>query len=75
MVSVLGVVVRTESEQGVEQLKRVAADHVNDTTDLTYLTWPLDQGCYVGMDRYPGLSHGMAIRLGRIAGLNAASQK
>jgi predicted metal-dependent phosphotriesterase family hydrolase len=74
MVSVLGEVVRTESEQGVE-LKRVAIDHVNDTTDLKYLTWPLDQGCCLGMDLCPGLSHGMAIHFGRIAGLNAASQK
>jgi len=41
-------------EEGVD-LKRVAVDHVNDTTDLEYLTWLLDQGCYLGMDRYPGL--------------------
>jgi phosphotriesterase-related protein len=42
-------------EEGVD-LKRVAVDHVNDTTDLEYLTWLLDQGCYLGMDRYPGLN-------------------
>jgi phosphotriesterase-related protein len=41
-------------EEGVD-LKRVAVDHVNDTTDMEYLTWLLDQGCYLGMDRYPGL--------------------
>jgi phosphotriesterase-related protein len=29
-------------------------DHSNDTTDLEYLTWMLDQGCYLGLDRYPG---------------------
>ena len=29
-------------------------DHSNDTTDLEYLMWMLDQGCYLGMDRYPG---------------------
>jgi phosphotriesterase-related protein len=37
-------------------LKRVAVDHVNDTTDLEYLNWLLEQGCYLGMDRYPGLN-------------------
>jgi phosphotriesterase-related protein len=43
------------SDEGVD-LKRVVVDHVNDTTDLEYLTWLLDQGCYLGMDRYPGLN-------------------
>jgi len=42
-------------EEGVD-LKRVAVDHVNDTTDIEYLTWLLDQGCFLGMDRYPGLN-------------------
>jgi phosphotriesterase-related protein len=42
-------------EEGVD-LKWVAVDHVNDTTDLEYLTWLLDRGCYLGMDRYPGLN-------------------
>ncbi|MGD0780045.1 MAG: phosphotriesterase-related protein [Dehalococcoidales bacterium] len=42
-------------EEGVD-LKRVAVDHVNDTTDLEYLNWLLEQGCYLGMDRYPGLN-------------------
>jgi len=42
-------------EEGVD-LNRVAVDHVNDTTDMEYLTWLLDQGCYLGMDRYPGLN-------------------
>lgn len=40
-------------EEGVT-LDRVKMDHSNDTTDLEYLTWMLDQGCYLGMDRYPG---------------------
>lgn len=40
-------------EEGVD-LRRVAVDHSNDTTDLEYLTWLLEQGCYLGMDRYPG---------------------
>jgi len=40
-------------EEGVD-LTRVKVDHSNDTLDLDYLTWLLDQGCYLGMDRYPG---------------------
>jgi len=54
----LGQVARQQlailKEEGVD-LNRVAVDHVNDTTDMEYLTWLLDQGCYLGMDRYPGL--------------------
>jgi len=42
-------------EEGVD-LSRVAVDHVNDTKDMEYLGWLLDQGCYLGMDRYPGLN-------------------
>jgi phosphotriesterase-related protein len=42
-------------EEGVD-LKRVAVDHVNDTRDMEYITWLLEQGCYLGMDRYPGLN-------------------
>jgi len=40
-------------QEGVD-LKRVKVDHSNDTTDVEYLTWLLEQGCYLGMDRYPG---------------------
>jgi phosphotriesterase-related protein len=40
-------------EEGVD-LTRVKIDHCNDTTDLEYLKWILDQGCYLGLDRYPG---------------------
>ena len=40
-------------EEGVD-LKRVKMDHSNDTTDVEYLIWLLEQGCYLGMDRYPG---------------------
>lgn len=40
-------------EEGVNP-KRIKMDHSNDTTDLEYLTWLLEQGCYLGMDRYPG---------------------
>ena len=44
-------------EEGVN-LKRVKLDHSNDTCDTEYLTWILEQGCYLGMDRYPGHSAG-----------------
>ena len=40
-------------EEGVD-LSRVKMDHSNDTTDIEYLTWILEQGCYLGLDRYPG---------------------
>jgi phosphotriesterase-related protein len=42
------------SEEGVD-LKRVKFDHSNDTTDVEYLTWLMEQGCYIGLDRYPGM--------------------
>jgi len=41
------------NEEGVDP-KRVKLDHSNDTTDVEYLTWLLEQGCYLGLDRYPG---------------------
>ena len=40
-------------EEGVP-LHRVKMDHSNDTTDIEYLVWMLDQDCYLGLDRYPG---------------------
>ena len=40
-------------EEGVG-LTRVKIDHSNDTTDTDYLKWILDQGCFLGLDRYPG---------------------
>jgi phosphotriesterase-related protein len=40
-------------EEGVDP-SRVKLDHSNDTTDINYLTRLLEQGCYLGMDRYPG---------------------
>lgn len=40
-------------EEGVP-MNRVKLDHSNDTTDLEYLFWVLDQGCFLGLDRYPG---------------------
>ena len=41
-------------EEGVD-LKRVKVDHCNDTMDIEYLLLLLEQGCYLGLDRYPGL--------------------
>jgi phosphotriesterase-related protein len=40
-------------DEGVD-LRHVKVDHSNDTTDIEYLTWILEQGCYLGLDRYPG---------------------
>ncbi len=40
-------------EEGVDP-KRVMMDHSIDTTDVEYLLWLLEQGCYLGVDRYPG---------------------
>jgi len=40
-------------DEGVN-LKHVKVDHANDTTDVEYLTWMLELGCYLGLDRYPG---------------------
>ena len=42
-------------EENVD-LGRVKIDHSNDTTNVEYLTWLLEQGCWLGMDRYPGRS-------------------
>jgi len=40
-------------EEGVD-LTRVKIDHCNDTADTEYLEWILEQGCFLGLDRYPG---------------------
>lgn len=40
-------------DEGVD-LKHVKVDHCNDTTDVEYLISLLDQGCTLGLDRYPG---------------------
>ena len=39
--------------EGVDP-RRVKVDHSNDTTDVEYLSWLLDHGCFLGLDRYPG---------------------
>ena len=41
-------------EEGVN-LRRVKIDHLPDTTDMEYITWVAEQGCYLGMDRLPGI--------------------
>lgn len=46
-------------EEGVD-LNRVCIGHSNDSDDLDYLSGIARQGCYLGMDRYPG---------GRVQGL------
>ncbi len=40
-------------DEGVA-MNRIKFDHSNDTTDVEYLTMLLDEGCYLGLDRYPG---------------------
>jgi phosphotriesterase-related protein len=40
-------------QEGVDP-KRVKMDHSNDTADIEYLIKLLEQGCYLGLDRYPG---------------------
>ena len=45
--------VRIFLEEGVD-LNRVYIGHSNDTEDLDYLSGLVRQGCYLGMDRYPG---------------------
>ncbi len=39
-------------EEGAE-LKRVKIDHCLETTDIDYLLWVYDQGCWLGVDRLP----------------------
>ena len=41
-------------EEGVD-LQRVKLDHSTDTKDMEYLEWVIKQGCYLGMDRLPGI--------------------
>jgi phosphotriesterase-related protein len=39
-------------EEGID-MRRVKVDHSLDTTDVEYLTWLLEEGCYLGMERCP----------------------
>ncbi len=56
-------------EDGVD-LKRVKVDHSSDTTDVEYLIWLLEQGCYLGLERYPG-RHSTASPLARTKTMKA----
>jgi phosphotriesterase-related protein len=51
-------------EEGVN-LRRAKVDHCSDTVDMEYLTWLLEQGCYLGMERLPGPQLAMGIAGGR----------
>ena len=42
-------------EEGVD-MKLVKIDHSLDTTNVEYLTWLLEQGCYLGMERCPAFN-------------------
>lgn len=42
-------------DEGVN-LKYVKIDHVANTTDIEYLTWILNEGCYLGLEPFPGHS-------------------
>jgi phosphotriesterase-related protein len=44
-------------------MKRVKVDHSLETTDIEYLVWLLEQGCYLGMDRLPGLGVSITDRI------------
>jgi phosphotriesterase-related protein len=37
-------------------LNRVKMDHSNDTMDVEYLVSLMEEGCYLGLDRYPGMN-------------------
>ena len=54
--STLGVLYGIQGwfQEGVD-LNRVKVDHLCDTTDLEYITWLAEQGCYLGMDNNPGI--------------------
>jgi phosphotriesterase-related protein len=42
-------------DEGVA-LNRVKMDHSNDTMDVEYLIALMEEGCYLGLDRYPGMN-------------------
>ena len=48
-------------EEGVNP-KRIKIDHSNDTTDTEYIITLLKEGCYLGLDRYPGRNTSPAAR-------------
>ncbi len=44
-------------EEGVD-LSKVCIGHSNDTDDIEYLSGIIKKGCFLGMDRYPGIPGG-----------------
>jgi phosphotriesterase-related protein len=65
--------IRILKEEGAN-LTRVKIDHLPDTTDIEYLTWVAEQGCYLGMDRLPGIHVPPLVRVsaeGRIKTIKA----
>jgi len=44
--------VRLMREEGID-LSRVKIDHCLESTDMDYLRWLYDQGCWLGVDRIP----------------------
>ena len=44
--------IRIMKEEGVP-MRRVKIDHCLETTDMDYLHWLADQGCWMGVDRLP----------------------
>ncbi|MFC2004429.1 phosphotriesterase [Chloroflexota bacterium] len=55
-------------EEGVD-MKRVKVDHSLETTDVEYLTWLLEQGCYLGMERCPWINVSVQSRVKTIKAL------
>jgi len=55
-------------EEGVD-MGRVKVDHSLDTTDIGYLTWLLEQGCYLGLERCPAMNVSAAERTRTIKAL------
>lgn len=46
--------IRLMREEGVP-MRRVIMDHCIDTTDMDYLGWLYDQGCWLGINRLPNI--------------------
>lgn len=47
--------IRIMKEEGVP-MNRVKIDHCLETTDIDYLGWLADQGCWLGVDRLPRMT-------------------
>ncbi len=43
---------RILQEEGLD-MSRVKIDHILETTDMDYIKWVADQGCWIGVDRLP----------------------